>query len=64
MSQKQSILAYLKKAKKGITPIQALSKFDCMCLSERIRDLRNDGHKIDTIMVESNNKKFARYVLV
>jgi hypothetical protein len=46
-SQSEQILSYMKKyRKKGITPIEALSKFGCFRLAARIHDLREDGHAI------------------
>jgi len=56
----------LKRLKKGytITPRQASHWYDCDRLASRIRDLRELGHVIETIMVKKNNKRFGKYRLV
>lgn len=69
MSQNEMILKYLKTHKRGITPQVAYEKFGCMRLSGRIWDLRSDGHKISTIIVEVPNRcgdvcRVAQYKLV
>ena len=63
-----SVYAYLKKHKKGITPMEAWDKFGCYRLSSCICDLRHKGVKIDTIMEEKTDPdgksySYARYVL-
>lgn len=63
MSQKSQIYAYLKRGKK-ITALQALHKFECMCLAERCRDLRNEGVPVKTEMVKTKSgKHIASYHL-
>ena len=62
MSQKNQILAYLKRGR-GLTALQALDKFGCFRLASRIDELRSQGHKIHTEMVEKGGKRFARYTL-
>lgn len=62
MSQADDILMYLRK--KPITPREAVMRFECMCLAERIRDLRQKGHNIITETVKKNGKSFARYHLI
>ena len=62
MSQNEEILRHLRKA--SITPLEALIKYNCMCLAERIRDLRAKGHTIITEMVKKNDKRFAKYILI
>ena len=68
VSQSKKILAYLKTHNKGITPMDALRKFECFRLAARIADLRADGHDIrsemETIEYEDGSKKrYARYFL-
>lgn len=68
-SQNDKILRYLKTHKRGLTPYEALEKFDCMRLSGRIKDLRNQGVLIRSERVEVLNKKgkkcwVAKYTLV
>jgi hypothetical protein len=36
-------------------------KLGITCLAERCRDLRDDGHRINTEIVKKNGKRFARY---
>lgn len=62
MTQNEQILAHLLKA--TITPLEAAKKYHIMCLAERIRDLREMGHQILTIMEKENGKRFARYSLI
>ena len=62
MSQEQDILYHLHNIG-GLTPIDALERYGCFRLGARINDLRSQGHHIQTIMVEQNNKRFAKYEL-
>jgi len=62
MSQNQRIANYLK-AGKTLTPLQALSKFDCWALSSRIANLNREGMGIKMKLVEKNGKRFAMYYL-
>ena len=68
-SQNEMILKYLQTHRTGITPIQALNKFGCFRLSGRIFELRDQGYKIITNMVEittsdGDTKSVAQYRLV
>ena len=65
MSQKQQILRHLKGGK-TLTPLQALKKFGCLTLSQRVTELRMEGHKIMRAMVEvrgmlGEKKKVGQY---
>lgn len=63
MSQKESILTWLKR--EPITPAQALAHIGCFRLAARIDELRNEGHRIQTKMVEVyGGKHVARYSLL
>jgi hypothetical protein len=62
MSQKISVLRYLKK--RPITAITALNRLGCFRLAAVIHLLRGDGHVIDTVMIGSGSKQYARYTLV
>ena len=53
-SQKEKILNYLKKGK-GITPLGALNKFGSFRLGARIKDLRDEGYKIETEPYKTRN---------
>jgi len=63
MSQKQQVLNHIKKHG-SITPMQAFSRYQITCLAERIRDLRDSGHKIASEYVKRKGKRFAKYRLV
>ena len=62
-SQRKRILKHLLSGK-ALTPIQALNLFGCLRLSARIKDLRDDGHNIQTEIINSGNKQFANYKLI
>ena len=59
-SQYQKILAHLKK-KKTITPMEALNLYGCFRLASRINEMRDDGIKILTTMIEDDGKHYAKY---
>lgn len=61
-SQNLKILEALKKGAR-ITPMDALRRFGCFRLSARIADLRMDGNKILSHMVERNGKHVAEYYM-
>lgn len=61
MSQSDKILAHLQN--KPITPLEALNLYGCFRLSGRIKDLREEGHPIQTEMVKENGKNFAKYFI-
>ena len=62
MSQSLKILDHLKRGQ-SITQIQALRLYGCMRLAARIIELR-EVYPIDTKIVYSKGKRFARYSLV
>ncbi|TCJ96173.1 helix-turn-helix protein [Volucribacter psittacicida] len=63
-SQNDRILAYLKKGGR-ITSLDALSQFGCLRLSARIKDLRDDGHQIDSEFIAvSSGKRVKQYFMV
>jgi len=59
-SQSEQILRHLQSGK-GLTPIQALTKFSVFRLSGRIFDLKKQGWPILTQKVKRYGKTFARY---
>lgn len=64
MSQKEKILAFLK-SKRQLTPREARMRFRCDRLAARIDELRNDGHRIHTTMIEvGNDKRIGSYLLI
>ena len=56
--QNQRILNYLLKGN-ALTPLEALKKFDCLRLSARIKDLRDEGFEINTKLVKTRSKKIV-----
>ena len=62
MSQKSRILNHLKTGQ-DITQIEALNLFGCFRLASRIEELRSQGYDIKTVMIDYNNKRFAKYIL-
>jgi len=63
MSQTNEILKHMQQGN-TITPIEALSLFNCFRLGARIKDLRDSGHAITTHKQTENGKTFARYELI
>lgn len=64
MSQKAEILDFLK-TKRSLTPLEALRKFGCMRLGARIWELKRDGHRIESVMIDvSDDKRVASYLLI
>ena len=59
-SQANDILLWLKSGR-DITAIQALNKFGCFRLASRISELKKSGYDIQSEMITSNGKRFARY---
>lgn len=67
VSQKAELLARLRQG--PIMPMEALSDLGIMALSQRITGLRDDGHIIDTELVEVTKRngskaRVARYTLI
>jgi len=60
MSQTQAIKQHLERGQ-AITPLEALQQYGCLRLAARISDLRDQGMKIRTEIVELNDKRFAKY---
>lgn len=60
MSQEKAILGYLSSGH-TLTPLQALSKFNCWALSSRVATLNKAGHKIKSELVKVGNKYVAKY---
>jgi len=63
MSQNDAILNYLQKGHK-LTPLQALRKFNCLSLSSRISDLKNDrGYDVKSELVKVGKKTVSQYTM-
>ena len=66
MTQNEMVLGWLKKAPIG--PFEAMKELGIMRLAARVKDLRDDGHKIQTdwnyvIDRYGEERRVARYVL-
>lgn len=61
-TQCKRIIDYLE-IHESITPLEALEIIGCFRLSARIKDLREAGYIIETVMERKNGKSFAKYVL-
>lgn len=62
MSQCEDILSHLKRA--PISAIEALNSYGCFRLAARIKDLRGQGHDIETRDLDlPNGKTVAEYHL-
>lgn len=68
-TQKKIILAHLRNFG-SIEPLAALIEYGCYALTQRIRDLRNEGHDIVTEMISTTSRitgrpvHFANYKLI
>jgi Helix-turn-helix domain len=63
MSQSQQVLEHLRK--ESLTAIEALQRYGTFRLAARIADLRQQGHIIDTGMLNLHNgKRVACYSLI
>jgi hypothetical protein len=62
-TQNAQILQHMKNCG-SVTPYVALKRFGCMRLAARIRDLRDGGHVINSVIVSRNGKRYAAYSLV
>jgi hypothetical protein len=64
MSQSQQVLEHLRKGG-SLTAIEALQRYGTFRLAARIADLRQQGHIIDTGMLNLHNgKRVAVYSLI
>ena len=64
MTQAEEIRSALEAGER-LTPLDALERFGCFRLGARIYDLRREGMKIESEMVEdrATGKRYARYSL-
>ena len=61
-SQVRRIKAHLDRGL-TITPMEALQSYGCFRLAARIKDLRDDGFPVKTVIVETDTgKRFAKYM--
>lgn len=69
MNQREIVLDYLKKSKKGITSMEAFKKFGITRLSSVIYDLRNNDNNIVSVQESDYNRNgtlthYVRYFLL
>lgn len=63
MSQKAAILEALRDGQR-ITPLNALIRFHCLSLSQRVGQLRREGHLIlDTWLTVNSRKRVKEYFM-
>lgn len=63
-SQCDQILKHLQQGHE-LTQLDALNKFQCFSLTQRVHDLKNRGHNITTEMIKlPSGKRIAKYKLV
>ena len=62
MTQCEQILAYLQRHG-PLTPIDALNELGCFRLAARVKDLRDQGYKIQRRNLTQGEKTFAQYWL-
>ena len=63
-SVKQKILRHLQGGR-TITPLQALDRFNCMSLAQRVAELKREGHPIQGELIKDDRtkKRFSQYRL-
>ena len=61
-SQRIAVWKHLQVA--DITPLEALTLYGCFRLGARIFELRKEGKKIKTEMIDINGKRVARYSII
>lgn len=59
-SQRLQIQRYLAQGH-SITPLVAVTKFNCLALSQRMGEIRRSGFPVKTEMVKVGDKRVARY---
>ncbi len=62
MTQCEQILNHLR-SKGPLTPIDALNELGCFRLAARVKDLRDQGYKIQRRNLTQGEKTFAQYWL-
>lgn len=64
MSQHDDILSYLKRGGR-LTVLSALNMFGCYALSQRIGELKEQGHRIESRTIKTpNGKHVSEYHLL
>ena len=69
MNQKEQLLKYFQEEDFSITTLECMQKLMILDLQGIIRDLKQDGHRIESFYMSRKNmygdvKKFKRYYLI
>ena len=69
MTQKEQLLKYFQEEDFSITTLECMQKLLILDLQGTIRDLKQDGHRIESFYMSRKNmygdvKKFKRYYLI
>ncbi len=69
MNQKEQLLKYFQEEDYSITTLDCMQKLMILDLQGVIRDLKDDGHRIESFYISQKNmygdvKKFKRYYLI
>lgn len=69
MTQKEQLLKYFQEEDYSITTLDCMQKLMILDLQGVIRDLKDDGHRIESFYISKKNiygdvKKFKRYYLI
>jgi hypothetical protein len=62
MKKIDAVFAHLKK-KRSITAWEAITLYRATRLADIVYKLKNQGFDIETVLIESNGTRFARYYL-
>ena len=64
MNQSDEILRYLRD-NNTLTVLEAIQRFGVYALSQRVGDLKREGHNIESEIIKlPNGKRIARYRLI
>ena len=63
ISQNQMVLEHLEKHR-SITGWDAISKYHITRLAARIKNLKDSGHNIITVMEYAESRRWAKYTLM
>jgi hypothetical protein len=63
-TQKLKVLNHLRTHKNGITSWEAITNYHVTRLAAYIGFLRDDGHTIEAVREQHDNKSYARYFLI
>ena len=69
MNQKEQLLKYFQEEDFSITTLECMQKLLILDLQGTIRDLKQDGHRIESFFISRKNmygdkKTFKRYYLI